>query len=50
MLIDNIGLLPALFAEVTTPASVHAELLHPAAPDAVRRWADSLHPGYRSRQ
>jgi predicted nucleic acid-binding protein len=41
VLIDQIGLLPTLFVGVTVPASVHAELLHASAPDAVRLWAAS---------
>jgi predicted nucleic acid-binding protein len=39
VLIDHIALLPTLFTGVTMPASVHAELLHPSAPDPVRHWA-----------
>jgi predicted nucleic acid-binding protein len=41
VLIDQIHLLPALLQTITAPDSVHAELLHPAAPDTVRRWAAS---------
>lgn len=39
VLIGHINLLPALLQNVTAPDSVHAELLHPAAPDSVRTWA-----------
>ena len=41
VLIGHIDLLPALFTGVTVPTEVCAELLHPAAPDPVRRWAAS---------
>lgn len=39
VLINEIELLPRLFAEVTIPTAVQAEMLHPAAPEAVRNWA-----------
>jgi predicted nucleic acid-binding protein len=42
VLIGHIALLATLFEAVTVPTSVLAELLHPAAPDPVRRWTVSL--------
>ncbi len=39
VLIGEIDLLPRLFGSVAVPAAVQAEMLHPQAPDAVRRWA-----------
>ena len=42
VLIDEIGLLPALFEKVFAPAAVPAELLNRDAPPAVRSWA--MHP------
>jgi len=39
ILLDRIDLLSVLFTGVTVPTEVRAELLHVAAPDAVRRWA-----------
>jgi predicted nucleic acid-binding protein len=42
VLIDQIGLLPALFEKVFAPAAVQAELLNRDPPAAVRSWA--IHP------
>jgi predicted nucleic acid-binding protein len=39
VLIGQIALLPKLYGSVTVPTAVHSELLHPAAPAAVRGWA-----------
>jgi len=35
----EIELLPLLYGSVILPEAVQRELLHPKAPDAVRRWA-----------
>lgn len=40
--IDLVDLLPHLFQHIWIPHSVHAELLAPAAPFAVREWAGKL--------
>lgn len=40
-LIGCIDVLPGLFASVTIPDAVHAELLHPGAPKSVREWASN---------
>jgi len=40
--IEAIGILPRLFDQVVIPETVHQELLHPATPDIVRRWAMRL--------
>ena len=37
--IGCIDVLPGLFAAVTIPDAVRAELLHPGAPRSVREWA-----------
>lgn len=42
VLIGAIELLPALYEEVLIPQEVHAELLRPGAPLAVRQWAATL--------
>lgn len=42
VLVGQIGLTPKLFGSVIVPTTVHAELLHTAAPDPVRCWA--AHP------
>jgi len=42
VLVDQIDLLAQMFGSVTVPTAVHAELLHSAAPEPVRRWA--AHP------
>ncbi len=42
--IGCIGLLARLAEKTVLPASVHAELLHRAAPEAVRAWAAALPP------
>lgn len=42
--IGSIGLLARLAEKTVLPASVHAELLHRAAPDAVRAWAGAPPP------
>ncbi len=42
--IGSIGLLARLAERTVLPASVHAELLHRAAPEAVRAWAGALPP------
>lgn len=39
VLIGQIELVPRLFTALTIPAAVQAEMLHPAAPEAVRTWA-----------
>ena len=39
VLIGQIDVLPSLFTRVLIPPTVVAELTHPLAPDAVRRWA-----------
>ena len=39
VLIGLVELLPKLYGGVTVPTTVHGELLHPAAPAAVRNWA-----------
>ena len=41
VLIGEIDLLPRLFGTVSVPAAVRAEMLHPAAPAAVRTWAEN---------
>jgi predicted nucleic acid-binding protein len=41
VLIDEIDLLPRLFAAAVIPAAVHAEMLHPGAPEVVRSWASA---------
>jgi predicted nucleic acid-binding protein len=41
ILIGNIDILPRLFTTVTAPAAVQNELMHRAAPKAVRDWAAS---------
>lgn len=38
VLIEEIGLLPALFTEVVVPSGVAAELSDSRAPEALRRW------------
>lgn len=42
VLIGEIDVLPRLYGGVTAPTAVHGELLHPAAPSAVRNWATAL--------
>lgn len=42
LLIEAIGLLPAIFGRVTVPEPVLAELSHPNVPAAVRAWAAAL--------
>lgn len=42
VLIDEIGLLPALFQSVWLPTAVFRELNHPRSPARVRAWAESL--------
>lgn len=49
ILIGEIELLPALFAQVLLPKTVLAELLDPGAPPQVREWAAAL-PGWVSVQ
>lgn len=39
VLVGCIDVLPQLFNAVTIPDTVHAELLHPGAPQPVRDWA-----------
>lgn len=39
VLVGQIDLMPGLFGGLVVPTMVHAELLHTAAPDAVRHWA-----------
>jgi len=41
VLIEQIQVLPHLYARVAIPAAVLAELTHPEAPDPVRRWAEA---------
>lgn len=38
VLLEHIDILQALFIEVAVPESVRDDLVHPSAPDAVRRW------------
>jgi predicted nucleic acid-binding protein len=38
VLIDHIGILPALFGKVILPGAVHDELCNVDTPEAVRRW------------
>ncbi len=40
--IEAIGILPRLFDQVVIPETVLQELLHPATPEIVRRWAMRL--------
>lgn len=40
--IESIHLLPELFVQVILPKAVLAELTHPRAPEAARRWAGAL--------
>jgi predicted nucleic acid-binding protein len=40
--IESIHLLPRLFDQVIIPKAVLAELTHPRAPEAARRWANDL--------
>lgn len=40
--IELIHLLPQLFDQIIIPTAVLAELTHPHAPEAARRWADDL--------
>jgi len=40
--IEFIHLLPQLFSQVIVPKAVLAELTHPHAPEAARRWAEDL--------
>ena len=40
VLIGEIELLAQLFTRVLAPETVARELLHPGAPEAVRRWAN----------
>jgi predicted nucleic acid-binding protein len=42
VLIGQTDLLPKMFGRVVTCAAVIEEMLHPAAPDAVRRWAGNI--------
>jgi predicted nucleic acid-binding protein len=42
VLIGEIELLPRIFSRVLAPPAVIAELLHEAAPEAVRAWASNL--------
>ena len=42
--IGCIGVLARLAEKTVLPAIVHEELLHPAAPEAVRAWATALPP------
>jgi predicted nucleic acid-binding protein len=41
VVIGHIDMLPALFARVLTPPAVLHEMMHPAAPSAVRAWASA---------
>lgn len=41
VLVDAIGVLPALFDHVIIPGAVRDEMLRGKAPEAVRRWASS---------
>ncbi len=41
VLIGHIDILPRLFESVTIPVAVQNEMLHPAAPQAVRMWAET---------
>jgi predicted nucleic acid-binding protein len=41
LLIGHIDILPRLFESVTIPVAVQKEMLHPAAPQAVRTWAET---------
>jgi predicted nucleic acid-binding protein len=45
VLIDQIGILPRLYARVLIPPAVFDELTHSAAPSSVRKWTES-HPGW----
>ncbi|MFM7519140.1 MAG: DUF3368 domain-containing protein [Planctomycetota bacterium] len=47
VLIDEIDLLPQLFATVVLPAGVLAELQHPRTPPRVASWARELPPWVR---
>lgn len=47
VLISSVDVLPALFDEVYTPPDVVRELLHPATPEPVLRWAQSPPPWLR---
>lgn len=40
--IESIHLLPQLFDQIIIPKAVLAELTHPRAPEAARRWANDL--------
>ena len=40
LLIGHIDILPRLFESIAIPAAVQKEMLHPAAPQAVRTWAE----------
>lgn len=42
ILIEAVGVLPALYREVYVPQQVIDELDHPGAPAAVRRWVEHL--------
>ena len=48
--IQHIELLPKLFGTVLLPEAVHAELIHPGAPEPVRQWATNLPPWVSVRQ
>ena len=41
ILIGHIDILPRLFESITIPRVVQKEMLHPAAPQAVRIWAEA---------
>ena len=41
VLIEAIGVLPVLFSDIYVPPAVMEELLHPAAPQPVRDWANA---------
>jgi hypothetical protein len=48
ILIGEVELLPKLFSQVLVPHAVIAELLHDDAPEAVRSWHPTSHPGLPS--
>ena len=44
VLLGQVDILQALFIEVAVPEPVRDELVHPSAPDAVRRWMTAPPP------
>lgn len=46
VLIETIGVLPALFDEVYVPPSFIDELIRPATPSVVRRWVEAPPPAW----